>query len=254
MLLFLLTATLSAQVVVLNGVYQANDVYVQNPFSEDGVGFCVFEVLVNGEVTSDEINSSAFAVDLSLYEFEIGDPVEITLRTKESCDLKIINPDAISPRSSFEVESIALSPDGNLTWTARNESGPLPYYIEQFKWNKWVKSGEVMGKGKATGNSYSFNLNLHHGENVVRVRQKDGEGDRVSDAAKVESNAAEISILQEKVSSKIEFSAKTQYEVFSEYGELVATGTGTEVDVSDFPKGTYYVNFGKQFGQTVQKK
>lgn len=247
-------ASLFGQMVVLNGVYQGNDLYVQNPFSKDGVGFCVFEVLVNGDVTSDEINSSAFAVDLSLFDFTIGDPVEITFRTKESCDLKIINPDAISPKSTFAIEAISLSATGKLGWTTTNESGPLPFFIEHFKWNKWVKAGEVMGDGSSTSNNYSFKMNLHHGKNMVRVRQKDWGGDRVSDVSAAESEETEIGLLQQKVSEKIEFSRETQYEVFSEYGELVATGFGKEVNVSSFGKGAYYVNFGRQFGQIVQKK
>lgn len=253
--LLLLSQTFSwSQVVVLNGVYQGNDLYVQNPFSADGVGFCVFEVLVNGDVTSDEINSSAFAVDLSIFDFEIGDPVEVTLRTKESCDLKIINPDAISPRSTFAMESIALTSDGSLTWTAKDESGPLPYFVEQFKWNKWVKVGEVMGEGKPASSSYTFKANLHHGENMLRVRQKDSDGDHVSDIALAMSDSPEVSLLSTKVSTAIEFSHETQYEVFSEYGELVATGFGTQVDLKTMDKGVYYVNFGSQFGQVVQKK
>ncbi|MFB0961855.1 MAG: hypothetical protein QMB20_11690, partial [Flavobacteriales bacterium] len=74
-LLFGVNSALSAGVFVLEGVYQGRDLYVQNPFSEEGVGFCIYEVTVNGIVTSDEINSSAFAVDLSMYEFINGDDI-----------------------------------------------------------------------------------------------------------------------------------------------------------------------------------
>ncbi|MGB0425196.1 MAG: hypothetical protein ACPGED_12770, partial [Flavobacteriales bacterium] len=77
LLLVGMVLTAKADVTVLSGVYQGKDLYVKNPFSADGVGFCVFEVLVNGEVTSDEVNSSAFAIDLSVFGLKQGDAVEV---------------------------------------------------------------------------------------------------------------------------------------------------------------------------------
>ena len=50
--------------LVLTGIYQGSNLYVMNPFAPVGEGFCVTEVQVNGAATSDEINSSAFEVDL----------------------------------------------------------------------------------------------------------------------------------------------------------------------------------------------
>ena len=50
-------------VIILEGNYQGKNLYIQNPFGSGGVGFCVTEVLVNGNITTDEINSSAFEID-----------------------------------------------------------------------------------------------------------------------------------------------------------------------------------------------
>ena len=38
-------------VIILEGNYQGKNLYVQNPFSSIGVGFCVSEVLINGNIT-----------------------------------------------------------------------------------------------------------------------------------------------------------------------------------------------------------
>jgi hypothetical protein len=46
----------SAGVIVLEGNYQGKNLFIQNPFSEAGVGFCVFEVTVNDQIATDEIN------------------------------------------------------------------------------------------------------------------------------------------------------------------------------------------------------
>ena len=39
-------------VIILEGNYQGKNLYVQNPFGSGGVGFCVTEVLVNGNITT----------------------------------------------------------------------------------------------------------------------------------------------------------------------------------------------------------
>ena len=49
-----------AGTIVLEGHYQGKNLFIQNPFSEAGVGFCVYEVTVNDQIATDEINSSAF--------------------------------------------------------------------------------------------------------------------------------------------------------------------------------------------------
>jgi hypothetical protein len=252
--LLLLSLTAFSEVIILEGVYQGKDLYVKNPFTDDGVGFCVFEVLVNGQVTTDEVNSSAFAVDLTLFELEIGDPLEVVIRTKDNCSAKVINPEAIRPRSTFAVSSMEVSTDGMLTWTTTGESGPLPFVIEQLKWNKWVAIGEVMGQGKPSTNSYTFAVAMHDGTNTFRVSQKGVAGNHSSDRIEANSNAPKITLKSEKVFDKVEFSSSTPFELFNEYGVLVAQGSGKEIDVRKMPKGRYYLNFGSQFGQLITKK
>ena len=59
-------------VIVLEGHYQGKNLYVQNPFAGSGVGFCTFEVTINGEVTTDEVNSSAFEIDFANFQMKVG--------------------------------------------------------------------------------------------------------------------------------------------------------------------------------------
>jgi len=47
-----------AGTITVEGTYQGKNLYVQNPFAEGGVGFCVYEVVVNGKPTTDEVQSS----------------------------------------------------------------------------------------------------------------------------------------------------------------------------------------------------
>jgi hypothetical protein len=146
------------------------------------------------------------------------------------------------------------TPEGLLTWTTTKETSAIPYIIEQFKWNRWIKIGEVNGLGKTAENQYSFQANMHSGTNTFRIYQLDYKGQRTSQEMKVESSTPAVTIKNLRVSSSIEFSADTDYEIYSEYGALVKTGRGIKVDATKFPSGKYYVSFDSKGGVIVDKK
>lgn len=175
LLFFVSQSTISAQrsVIILEGTYQGKVLYVQNPFGPGGVGFCVTEVKVNGNITTDETNSSAFEIDLKPHKLNLGDKVEIKIFHKDGCRPKVLNPEVLKPKSTFEVISINLDKSGMLKWSTRAETGKLTFYVEQLRWNKWVKVGEVEGVGTPAINNYSFKVLFHSGKNQYRVRQTD---------------------------------------------------------------------------------
>lgn len=246
---------INAQVIVIEGHYQGRDIYVQNPFSASGVGFCVYEVRVNGIATTDEINSSAFAVDLALLNLNIGDEINIQIAHKEGCDPIIINPEVLKPLSTFEIVDINVSDKGLLKWTTKNESGKLPFTIEQFRWSKWVKVGEIEGEGTASLNKYEFKVTPNSGSNKVRVKQVDSTAKpRYSTAFKFESRIPSVTFSPVKVKKEITFSNETLYEIYNMYGNIVARGYANKIDVSNLEKGKYYLNYDSSFGESFEKK
>jgi hypothetical protein len=247
-------SSLLAEVVIISGIYQGKDLYVRNPMTADSAGYCVFEVLVNGNVTADQVNSASFAVDLATWKLAQGDALEIVLRCKENCDVKILNPEVIYPNSTYTVSSMNIDPAGGMTWTTENESATLTFVIEQFKWNKWIKIGELKGQGKPKTCTYSFPAKLHSGLNTFRIYQMDYKGQHSSEEFKVESTSPDVKIKNLKISDRIEFSAETDFEVVSEFGALVSSGRGQYIDASKYSKGKYYVNFDNKVGSIVEKK
>lgn len=251
----LLTAGItSAKVTTLTGRYQGEDIYVQNTYGDDGVGFCAFEILVNGEVTTDEVNSSAFAIDLAQYNFTPGIEVEIEIRTKDNCGIKIINPQALSPRSTCTYTYSGLDMDGRtLTWKTTGEAGPLPFMMEQFRWNKWIMVGEVMGNGISEEQAYSFQVDPVHGENRFRIVQEDTRGKHYSDPITVVNETIpEVLITSTKIRKTVDFSGETSYELYSAFGRLISTGVTSSLSVSDLAKGEYFLNFGSTFGHPIR--
>jgi hypothetical protein len=249
-------------VVVLDGTYQGKPIYVQNPFGPGGVGFCVTEVKVNGNITTDETNSSAFEIDLKAQRLSPGDKVEVKILHKDGCKPKVLNPEVLKPKSTFEVVNMSAEKDGTLRWSTRSETGKLAFVVEQFRWNKWVKVGEVEGKGTPSNNEYVFKIAPHSGKNQLRVRQTDFSGQpRLSKPVDFLGEAPEAEFGPLKASKDISFFVKgkqdkpleTMYEVYDQYGNVVKKGFGSKVDVSNLPKGAYYLNFDNKMGEFTKK-
>ena len=246
-LLTLLAATATsvssiAGVIVVEGKYQDKNLYVQNGYAGNGVGFCTYEVTINGKTTTDEVTSSAFEIDFTAFQIVPGTPVVVEIKHKDDCSPKVLNPEALKPKATFEVIDISIDKNGLLNWTTKNEMGSLPYIVEQFRWNKWIPVGEVQGGGKMDNNSYSFQTTAHSGENKFRVKQV-GFGDVI----KTSENITFVSAIGQptytisKDKSDIKFSGETLYEVYDAYGNVVKRGYGNDLNIVTLSKGSYYL-------------
>ncbi|MFH1004291.1 MAG: hypothetical protein V1781_02170 [Bacteroidota bacterium] len=241
--------------IILEGNYQGKNLYVQNPFAGTGVGFCVQKVEVNGQITTDEINSSAFEIDFMNYQFKIGDKISVKITHKDDCKPKVLNPEVLKPKSTFEIISMKLDNEGILNWNTKNETGKLPFVIEQYRWNKWVKVGEIEGKGIGDNNEYIFKITtLHFGENQIRIKQVDYTSQpRYSKPVKFLSTISEVTFTPVKVSKEITFSTETLYEIYDQYGNIVRKGFGKIVDCGTFIKGVYYLNYDNKTAEFIKK-
>ena len=233
----------------IEGSYQGKNLYVQNPEDGDGFGFCATKVTVNGDIMPGGCSFSAFEIDFSVFNIEIGEPVFIVIEHNDGCKPKILNPEVLLPRSTFKATSITVTNSGKLTWQTTGEQGKLPFIVEQYRWNKWVQVGEVLGKGTPGENSYEFQVAPHSGENTVRVVQIDHSGTkRTSQEVKFVSTVQMVEKNPVKVKDVINFTSagkpvETKYEIYDAYGNIVKKGVGTSVPCSNLLKGAYYINF-----------
>lgn len=247
--LFVTAAFSYAGTIVLEGNYQGKNIYVQNPFAGSGVGFCTYEVTVNGDVTTDEINSSAFEIDFTNFQLQQGDKVVIAIKHKDDCRPKVLNPEVLKPKSTFEIVDQDVSKDGNYSWSTKGETGKLTFVVEQFRWNKWIKVGEVEGKGTESQNEYSFQTTPHSGQNQFRVKQVDYTGKpRYSKPARYNSTSPVLTFGPIKTKDFLDFTAgdaaaETMFEIYDSYGNIVKKGYSSKVDVNNLPKGIYYLNY-----------
>jgi hypothetical protein len=241
-------------IIVVEGKYQNKNLFIQNGYAGNGVGFCTYEVTINGKVSTDEVNSSAFEIDFSALQIKPGTPVVVEIKHKDDCSPKVLNPEALKARATFEVININVNKNGLINWSTKNEMGSLPFVVEQFRWNKWIPVGEVKGIGTSDKNNYSFQTTAHSGENKFRVKQV-GYGDVV----KVSSNVSFISSVAlpnytiNKNETKIEFSSETMYEVFDIYGNVIKRGFNKNIDISNLEKGSYYLCYDNIMSDFIKK-
>jgi hypothetical protein len=243
-----------ADTIIVEGKYQNKNIYIQNGYSDAGVGFCAYAVYVNGKLTNDEVNATAFEIDLAQLQLKYGQDVTIKILHKDGCNPpRVLNPDALKPLPTFEVVTMQMTNEGLLTWTSKNESGPMPFVIEQFRWNKWVNVGEVSGIGSPGEHNYKFQVTaLHSGENKFRLRQT-GYQSKYSAEVKIVSSTPRCIFSLSKGSKQIDFTCGTLYEVYDYYGSVVKKGYGSRVDIANLQRGGYYVCFDNTIGELKKK-
>ncbi|MCI5056114.1 MAG: hypothetical protein MRY83_08400 [Flavobacteriales bacterium] len=227
--------------IIIEGKYQGKNIYVQNPFSGTGIGFCVYQVYVNGDLSIDEVNSSAFQIDLEHFDLDIGDDVFIQIMHKGDCRPKVLSADLHS-KPNFVIEDISLNEKGLLRWSAENVASDLPFIIEQFRWNKWIPIGEVGGEQLDENGHYEFKVSLHTGYNKVRLKQTNQNHPKYSKVVVIDNKKQKCQI--ERMNKKeVQFSDFTSYEIFDAYGNMVKKGHAQTIDVSALRKGVYYMNY-----------
>lgn len=240
--------------LVVEGNFMGKNIFVKNPYASNNVGFCVTEVNVNGKPTTDEIQQSSFEIDLVSLQMPVGTKVIIKLKHRDDCKPQIVNPEDLKPRATFElVGQLKVSKEGMVTWTTKNENGKLNFVVEQKRWNKWVKVGEIEGRGTPDQHSYQVKYMAYSGENRIRVRQNDVTGGKISGEIKYRSMSTPVTFAQGK-DQNVTFSSETKWEVYDLFGNIAKQGNGNEIDVSDLKKGTYYVNYDNKTGDKITKK
>ena len=233
----------------VEGTYQGKNLYISNPMDDEGFGYCATKVTVNGDIMPGGTSMGAFEIDFSMFNIEIGEPVFIVIEHNEGCKPKILNPEVLRPRSTFNVEEIKIDNRGKLIWKTKGEQGKLPFIVEQYRWNKWVTVGEVQGKGSGDLNTYEFMVSPHSGVNTVRVVQVDHSGTkRSSKEVKFTSEVPVVTKTPAQVRNEINFLGngspiETRYEIYDAYGNIVKKGVGSSVNCSNLLRGVYYINF-----------
>jgi len=253
LVLFSCAAAWSQQSIELGGLYQGENLLVVNEPTADGVGFCCYEVRVNGMLTSDAVNSHAFEVDLSALGIPLGKGVAVRLKHRSGCAPRILNPEAIQPAAGFQLLAFDAAPSGEVSWTTAGERGRMPFVLQQYKWDKWVDVVRLDGRGGDRNQTYYTSIQPIRGENVLRLTHLAPDGTlAVEGEARFNGDVPEVEMDFDAKAQVVRFSRSTQYELVDTFGTVVLRGVGSEASVRYLARGEYFVNYGA--GTEVLKK
>ncbi|MEJ5266246.1 MAG: hypothetical protein WHW07_00370 [Bacteroidales bacterium] len=250
-LLLIMTFQISkADELVFKGVYQGKDLFIINPMIDIGEEYCAYEILVNNIKYDDEIRSSAFKISLDFLNLKYGEEFEVVIKHRSDCTPKLVNPEVLKPLSTYEIINYELGYNDLLRFTTTNESGKLTFYVEEYRWNRWIERGRIMGEGGPGNRNYSVKIYPFAGENKFRVYQIDHLGRRHYSEEfvfNIDKEPVKVMTKLSKVGKEIVFSGLTAYAVVNDFGEELITGVGTSIDVSNLKKGQYFLNFENEY-------
>jgi hypothetical protein len=238
--------------IVYEGRYRGDNIYIQNPLAGNGDGYCVIRVEVNGEVVDCSITTSAFEIDLSTFGLKEDDPIVIKVSHKTDCQPKVLNPGANGPKRSVTFTKLKI--DNNiLSWAVENLRTDSCYYIEQYQWNRWQVIGKVETTVESKLNIEEF---FHSGTNKFRIKQYGKSGyPTTSSSVSIDSDLSEITFDKDyKSLGVIIFSKESKYQLYNLEGEMVLSGKSKQIDLSQLPNGTYYLNFDNTTGKVIKLK
>src|ERR1051326_4969015 len=151
---------------------------------------------------------------------------------------------------------IALKGDSILSWTVSGvPADPFAYILQQFRWNTWIDLDTVKNFSKAD-TAFSLRLKRYEitRENKFRLRAAGASMLIYSKAVKFTSNkppAKSIEGRYNKKSPTIDFGRPELFRIYDKNGKILAEGYGNEVNVGEFPKDLYYINYGERTGEFV---
>jgi hypothetical protein len=151
---------------------------------------------------------------------------------------------ALAQNDTCKITEISADKNGTLNWTTEKESLKKPFVIEVWRWNKWLKVGEVFAHGTPNATQYRFNTLPHHGQNKVRVWM-------INDHYVCDSTtfvSAKPAVTFEAKDKMVQFSAETLYELVDSKGVSVKRGYSKEIICKDLA-GTYTLYYDNKIKQ-----
>lgn len=237
--------------MVVTGVYQGKNVYVQNPQTGEQDVFCTQYVYVNDVLVVSSPSTSAYEVDLS--QFDVNENIRIKIIYREGCQPKVINPQVIRPKSKFEFLH-AQADNDKLRWFTQGEEGSGKFFVERYFNERWIIIDAVSAKGSAESNTYSIDADHTSGSNRYRVKYLHPNGNGYySQVMDFSLESDPVTFYPTRVDDKIILSREIPYEVVDAQGNQIAKGVGKEIKLENLTSGLYFLNIDNRSERFIKK-
>ena len=252
----LVSFSLLAGEIVLQGIYRGKDLYIKNPYDPDQGRFCTDKVFVNDELSVETPRASAFRVDLS--HLRMGAIVVVRIEFQDGCLPQVINPQVLQESRGFRFLS-ARATNNAVEWATEGEAGDGHFVVERETWDFdstriWEDWKEIESKGELGRNSYNTGAENFPGENKYRIRYVRPEQEPAYSVALIyTSTVTPITFSPVSVTTRIELSESTYYEVADRNGKLLKSGTGKTIQLQELKPGEYFLKIQNRIERFVKK-
>lgn len=270
----LLSAEAMAGEIIIEGIYQGKNLFVQNPLSPDNHSYCANEVYINDQKVISNIKLSAFEIDLSF--LEVNDPVTVRITHKDGCAPKIINAHVIRPSSTFHIASVEVTAT-HIQWTTQDETDRYVFYIENMRNGNWIVLRKIQAKGE-TASSYSLMLQHPLGVTKYRVKAQHMDNHHMfysktiiydpahqtatpdlkasttdsPDTGALHTPAATL-FSPAQPTDQLTLHSKSSYEILDSRKKVLLKGKGEVIDIKKLKAGTYYLKVAERTEKFVKQ-
>ncbi|MDJ1472121.1 hypothetical protein QNI19_19420 [Cytophagaceae bacterium DM2B3-1] len=245
--------------IIISGIYQGKNIFVQNPFSPDKKSYCADEVYVNDQKTISNIKLAAFEIDLSF--LEMNTPVTIRITHKDGCAPRLINPQVIRPSAGFQIDSVEVL-HTSIRWKITDETPKFVYYIESLRNGNWLvlEKHNANGQGQAV---YSVPVMHSNGDNKYRVKAQNTDTHQTFYSRTITFNPETapppppveevITFAPANPTDLLTLSKETDYEIVDSQKKVILKGKGQKINIKTLKAGAYVLKTGTQNNKFVKK-
>lgn len=237
--------------ILLSGVYQGKDLYINNPFSEEDGLFCIKRIYLNNEMILSEPRASVCRI--SLAHLQIGQPVHMRIEYRETCMPVFINPQVIRDKKDLGFGEIKID-DSGIEWKMTGMDEKTLFFIEKKDSRQWniIHSFEEEIPDE---NSY-FRVDLQHGSGMNEYRIKavtTGGKSFFSGIVRYESAGNVLTFYPRRVSGKITLMQENDFEILDIRGNVLLRGRNKEISVENLDPGIYYLVIDEKIEKFLKK-
>jgi len=245
--------------IIISGIYQGKNLFVQNPLSSDAKTYCANEVFVNDQKIISEVKVAAFEVDLSY--LEINEPVTIRITHKDGCAPRLINPQVVRPSAGFQIEKMEVSLN-HIRWNTVDENPKFVYYVESLRNGNWIVIEKLMAKEEGKG-IYLIPIIHATGDNKYRIKAQNTQTHQTFYSRTItfnpdtdpviEPTSETITFSPEYPKDQLLLSKEVAYEIIDSQKKIIIKGKGQIVNIKALKAGIYYLKVAEQTEKFVKR-
>ena len=228
----------------LRGIYQGENVFIQNPLydpmnalSSDRVQFCIEQITVNGTVVYNYPKQSAIEVDLG--SLALSTSVRIVVTYAVGCLPVCLNPEALKPGARFRFVQV-YSREDTLCFETVGEESQASYFIERLIGVDWERLNEVPSQQKKKS-LYCLNLDYYQGPNQLRICYESPNRQVCSSSVEIWYTKPPITFSPEVVVDKMVLSEETDFEILDAERNVILQGHARVLQLRLLKSGEYFI-------------